>query len=89
MDLQWSQLLTHLIGFLITVWLLKKYAWGPLLNIMEERRAKIKSEFDSIEEEKANVARLTAEYESRLKEIDSERRAKLVEAVNEGKKIAE
>lgn len=83
------QLVTHAIGFLITLWVLKKYAWGPLLGIMEERRNKIKEEFDSIDQEKENVAVLTAEYETKLKEIDAERRAKLVEAVNEGKKISE
>lgn len=88
MDLQWQQLLTHLIGFLITVWLLKKYAWGPLLAIMEERRNKIISEFDSIEAEKEKVAEMAAAYETKLKDIDADRRAKLVEAVNEGKKIA-
>lgn len=88
MDLQWQQLLTHLIGFLITVWLLKKYAWGPLLAIMEERRNKIKSEFDSIEAEKEKVADMAAAYETKLKDIDADRRARLVEAVNEGKKIA-
>jgi len=89
MDLQWQQLLTHLVGFVITVWLLKRYAWGPLLAMMEERRSKIKAEFDNIEAEKANVAKLTAEYEAKLRDIDAERRAKLVEAINEGKKIAE
>lgn len=88
MDLQWQQLLTHLIGFLITVWLLKKYAWGPLLAIMEERRNKIISEFDSIEAEKEKVAEMAAAYETKLKDIDADRRARLVEAVNEGKKIA-
>jgi len=88
MDLQWQQLLTHLVGFVITVWLLKRFAWKPLLAIMEERRSKIKSEFDHIEAEKADVARLTAKYEAKLKDIEAERRAKLVEAVNEGKKIA-
>ncbi len=31
---------------------------------------------------------MTADYQARLKEIDAERRAKLVEGVNEGKKIA-
>lgn len=88
MDLQWQQLLTHLIGFLITVWLLKKYAWGPLLAMMEERRNKIISEFDSIEAEKEKVAEMAAVYETKLKDIDADRRARLVEAVNEGKKIA-
>jgi F-type H+-transporting ATPase subunit b len=86
---EWQQILTHAVGFLITVWLLKKFAWGPLMNMMDERRNKIVSEFDQIEAEKQSVAKLQSDYEQKLKEIDAERRAKLVEAVNEGKKIAE
>ncbi|MCK4606725.1 MAG: F0F1 ATP synthase subunit B [candidate division Zixibacteria bacterium] len=89
MELQWQQLLTHALGFLIVLWILKKFAWGPLLALMEERRTKIADEFKGIEDEKANVAGLTAEYEGKLKNIDVERRARLVEAVDEGKKIAE
>ena len=82
------QLITHAVGFLITFWVLKKYAWKPLLNLMEERRNKIEQEFNDIELEKEKAAQLMVEYETKLKEIDSERRASLVEAVNEGKKIA-
>ncbi|RKX28169.1 MAG: ATP synthase F0 subunit B [Candidatus Zixiibacteriota bacterium] len=88
MDVVWQQLLTHAVGFLITVWILKRYAWGPILSILEERRQKITDEFQKIEDEKAKINELRAEYESKLRDIDSERRAKLVEAVNEGKKIA-
>lgn len=83
------QLVTHAVGFLITFLVLKKFAWGPLLNLMEERRNKIASEFDSIEQEKERVNELTSDYEAKLKDIDAERRARLVEAVDEGKKIAE
>lgn len=89
MNFELQQLLTHAVGFLITVWLLKRFAWGPLLAIMEERRKKIIDEFASIEREKVQVAQLTAEYEAKLKQIESDRRQKLVEAVTEGKKIAE
>ncbi|MFH1374112.1 MAG: F0F1 ATP synthase subunit B [bacterium] len=89
MDFVWQQALTHAVGFLITVWILKRFAWGPLLSLLEERRNKIADEFKAIEDEKAKTAELTADYEARLKEIDAERRARLVEAVNEGKKIAE
>jgi F-type H+-transporting ATPase subunit b len=88
MSIEWQQILTHLVGFAITVWLLKKYAWGPLLAIMEERRNKIVDEFKQIEDAKEDVAKLTADYEAKLKDIDSERRAKIVEAVEEGKKVA-
>lgn len=89
MILQWQQLLTHLVGFVITVWILKKFAWGPLLNIMEERRNKIAAEFKTIEDGKAKVAEMTATYEGKLRDIEQERRAKLVEAVHDGKKISE
>ncbi len=88
MDVSIQQLLTHAVGFLITVFILKKFAWGPLLALLEERRQKIKDEFQNIEDEKTRVDNLAAEYEAKLKDIDTERRAKLVEAVDEGKKIA-
>jgi len=83
------QLLTHAVGFLITVWILKRFAWGPLMALLEERRKKIADEFQAIEEEKNKVNQLAADYEAKLRNIDAERRAKLVEAVNEGKKIAQ
>jgi len=89
MDIQWQLLVTHAVGFLITVWILKKFAWGPLLALMDERRAKIQSEFDKIETEMSRVDTLAVEYDAKLKGIDEERRAKLVDAVIEGKKVAE
>lgn len=88
MNLEWQQLLTHAFGFLITLWILKKFAWKPLLGLMEERRLRIEGEFKRIEEEKGKVAQQLSVYEAKLKEIDNERRAKLIEAVEEGKKVA-
>ncbi len=88
MSIEWQQLLTHFFGFGITVWILKKYAWGPLLGLMDERREKIAGEFDKIESDREEVEKLTAEYEAKLRDIDAERRQKLVEAVDEGKIVA-
>ena len=87
-NIEWQQLLTHALGFLITLWILKKYAWKPLLALMEERRNKIVNEFKEIDNEKDRVAQLTTEYEGKLRDIETERRARLVEAVDEGKKVA-
>ncbi|PKK82300.1 MAG: ATP synthase F0 subunit B [candidate division Zixibacteria bacterium HGW-Zixibacteria-1] len=82
------QILTHMIGFLITVWLLKKFAWKPLLNMMDERRQKIIDEFKKIDDSRAEVENMKNDYEGRLKNIDAERRQKISEAVNEGNKVA-
>ena len=89
MNFEWQLLITHSFSFLITLWILKRYAWGPLLGLIDERREKIVGEFETIEREKEKAEALNAEYAAKLREIDSERRAKIVEAVNEGKKIAE
>jgi len=87
-SLEWQQLLTHALGFLLMLWVLKKFAWGPLLNLMEERRQKIKDEFDKIDTEKLVAENLKADYEGKLKDIDAERRQKIAEAVNDANKMA-
>ena len=89
MNPDWKLLITHSIGFLITLWILKRYAWGPLLNLIEERRLKIVGEFESIDIEKQKAAELNAQYQAQLRQIEAERRSQIVKAVNEGKKIAE
>ena len=87
MGLEIGQIVTHIIGFLIAVLLLKKFAWKPLLSILEERRSKIKSEFDNIDKEKKKVEDLVADYQTKLKEIDSLARVKIQEAAREGQKV--
>ncbi len=88
MELDWKLILTHIVGFVIMVLILKKLAWKPILGILEERRQKIKSEFDNIENKKNEVAEVRADYETKLKDIDNLSRRKLTEAINEGRKVA-
>jgi F-type H+-transporting ATPase subunit b len=82
------QLITHIIGFLIALWILKRYAWKPLLALLDERRERIKNGFAEIETKQKQADALNAEYQSRLKDIDTEARRRLTEAMAEGEKIA-
>jgi F-type H+-transporting ATPase subunit b len=88
MNIEIGQVITQIIGFLITVWLLKKFAWKPLLHMMDERRQKIKDEFQKIDDEKVKAAKLQQEYEDKLKGIEVERRQKIAEAVQEANLMA-
>jgi len=88
MNLVWQQVLTQIVGFLIVLWVLKRFAWKPILNLLEERRQKIKSEFDEAARRKEEANQLLASYEAKLKEIDAAARAKIAEAVSEAQKIA-
>ncbi len=89
MDFNVQLYITHTIGFLITLWILKKFAWGPILGLLDERREKIIGEFQKIEDGQAEVEKLTAEYNAKLSQIDDERRAKITEAVSQAKVIAD
>lgn len=82
------QLITHIIGFVIFVWILKRYAWKPILGLLDERRDRIKSSFDEIDSKNAAADKLNQEYQAKLRDIDNEARKRLTAAVQEGEKIA-
>lgn len=88
MDLEFKQILTQIAGFIILLWLLKKFAWGHILNMLDERRNKIASEFQAIEESKKDLSILKNEYESKLSEIETYTQTRLREGIKEGERIA-
>lgn len=82
------QVLTQVLGFLIMVWLLRRFAWKPVLGLLEARRKKIADEFDEAERRKAEAADLKARYELELRGIEAQARQRLQEAMAEGQKLA-
>lgn len=88
MNLQWDILLTQAVGFLIVMWLLRKYAWGKLLAFIEKRRETIAASFDEIEQEKDNVAGLRDQLDKELADIETTRRMRIQEAAREANKLA-
>ena len=82
------QVVTQVLGFLLLVWILRRFAWGPLLGVLEARRQKIAGEFQEADRRKAEAAELKARYESELRGIEAQARQRLMEAVTEGQKVA-
>jgi F-type H+-transporting ATPase subunit b len=89
MDLRLDILITQMIGFLIVFWILKRYAWGPVLGMLEERRARIANEVSASEKLRREAEELKADYEKQLKGIEAQARQRIQEAVSEGQKVAE
>lgn len=83
------QILTHVIAFLIMLWVLKKFAWKPFLGILEQRRAQIQSDFDAAAAKRREAEEAADRYTARLKDIENEKRARIQEGIGEGRKIAE
>ena len=63
------QVVTQILGFLLMVWILRRYAWGPLIGMLEARREKIAGEFKEAERLKAEAVVLKARYDAELKTI--------------------
>mgnify|MGYP001815656467 CR=1 FL=1 len=82
------QLLTTAIGFLCFVWILGKFAWGPILNLLDERRDKIDGDYAAAEKNLADAEQLRGEFELKLADIKTIEREKVQEAVKRGEDIA-
>ena len=83
-----KQVATQILGFLILLWGLRKWAWGPVLGMLEARRQKIAAAFEEAERRKAEALELKAKYEQDLRGIEAQARQRIQQAVTEGQKVA-
>lgn len=66
--------------FVLLLLLLKKYAWKPMLNAVNDREEGIKNALDSAEKAKREMENLQADNQKLLKEARAERELMLKEA---------
>jgi F-type H+-transporting ATPase subunit b len=69
-----------LLAFLIVFFLLRKFAWGPILNTLNERESGIADSIASAEKVRAEMANLKSENEQLLNQAREERTIILKEA---------
>ena len=86
--IDWRMVGTQILGFLLLLWGLSKWAWGPLTAQLEVRRQKIAGEFAEAEKRQKDADALKAKLEQDLRGIEAQARARLQEAVAEGQKVA-
>ncbi len=85
MRVDFVQVITQIISFLLMFWILKRFAWKHLLGGLNARKLKIQSEYDSIAEQKNKMDELISEYQTKLKELDIYAKLKIQKAVDEAK----
>jgi len=82
------QVATQILGFLILLWVMRKYAWGPLLAQLEARRQKIAGEFAEAERRQAAADEARGRLEAAMRDIETQKRVKIQEGVAEGQRVA-
>jgi len=75
--------------FLLLIWLLKKYAWTPILKTINDREEGIKNALESAEKAREEIKTLKASNDKVLKEAKIERDNILKEASSLKKSILE
>lgn len=75
--------------FLLVLFLLSRFAWGPLLGALKEREQSISEALSSAEKAKEEMKNLTAQNEALYKEAITEREKVLRQAKEQAEKIIE
>lgn len=86
MELDWSTFLLEIINFLILIWILKRFLYKPVLDVIARRRADIKNRLDEARNLHKEANTLKKEYENRLSDWGQEReqaRDALAQEINE------
>ena len=76
-----------ILTFLILFFVLSKFAWKPMLTLLESRENTIKSSLEDAEKAKQELERLNAESEAIISEARSEAQSIRVEAKSAAEKI--
>lgn len=76
------------VGFLILLYLLRKYLFGRILALIQTRKEEIQSTYAHAEKDRTEAGRLRQDYEKRLTEAEEEAERRLNSAVQEAKMIS-
>jgi F-type H+-transporting ATPase subunit b len=79
---------TQILGFLLLLWGMRRWVWGPLTAQLEARRQRIAGEFAEAERRQKVADALKAKLEQDLRGIEAQARLRLQESVAEGQKVA-
>jgi len=80
--------ITNIVGFLLLLFVLKKTAWRPIVELLDRRREEITSGYAKIDDMQKELDALKSDYENRLRGIEEMARDKTSQAVEEGRKAA-
>ena len=82
-----SEIFAQVLSFFLLLFLLRLFAWKKILGLLDQRKEKIRSEFEKIENSKLEISKLKADYEFKMTAIQEQAEVKIKEAVEEGRKI--
>ncbi len=87
LGIDFNLIIIQAVGFLLLLWLLTRFFWKPIEQMLEARRQDINATYDKIEADRRAMEQLRAEYEQRLAQIEAEARERIQQAVGEAQQL--
>lgn len=84
---EFPKFLWQVVNFLILLFILKKFAYKPLLNMLDERKKSIEDAINNAETAKVEAEKLRKDYESRLAEAKQEAQDIIAKATKLGEEM--
>jgi F-type H+-transporting ATPase subunit b len=78
----------QIISFLILVWIIKRFAWKPLMNMMEKRRQLIADSLATAEKERAEAEQIRQQYQEEMLKARQEAQAIIEKATKSSEELA-
>jgi F-type H+-transporting ATPase subunit b len=76
----WPKFIAQTIIFIVVYWFLAKFAFGPIVNVLDERRRRIAEAQDNAEKVKQQLADAEKRYAEILAKADAEAKSLIDEA---------
>ncbi|MCS6860131.1 MAG: F0F1 ATP synthase subunit B [Abditibacteriales bacterium] len=76
-------LLMMAVGFLIVYFILKKFVFGRVSQMFEERSQTIQQQLEAAAQQRLAMEKMRDDYEQRIAQIEEEARTRIAEAVKE------
>jgi F-type H+-transporting ATPase subunit b len=74
-ELNWSTFILEIVNFLVLVWILQRFFYKPVLDMIARRRGQIEQSLQEARNERQEAERLQRLYEGRLSEWEQEKQA--------------
>lgn len=83
MLIDWFTVVAQVINFLVLVYLLKRFLYGPIIRAMDKREKRIAARLEEAETKKKEARQEAERYQEKNRELDSQREALLSEIKEE------
>jgi F-type H+-transporting ATPase subunit b len=84
-ELDWTTFILELINFLVLIWILNRFLYKPVMNVIAQRKTAIQKTQADAEQMRSDAEMLRGQYENRLAEWEQEKdkaRAKLRDEIS-------